>query len=458
MSTKGSYNYRPNVHFTPPSMWMNDPNGMVYAEGVYHFFYQHYPNDTKWGPMHWGHSISRDLLKWEHLPVAIWPDELGYIFSGSCVYDNRNTSGFGSGQKPPLVAIFTSHGETNGLEQQSIAYSKDGVHFEKYYGNPVIPNTGEKDFRDPKVFYNPVDQCWSMVVAAGEKLLFYKSGDLKSWNESGRFVPSGKCAIGICECPDCFPVKTEDGIKWVLIVSMITNVEDERKQLHRTMYYIGEFDGNVFESEDSWDEPVWLDDGWDNYAAVSFQNLEIPTIMGWASNWKYADLVPTGEYCGQGTIPREISIVKTPNGNRIRQNPVGLEAKKAASFLVNKESMLRTNSFGIKIQGTGTGKIILINEHGQKLLIEVGETEIIVDRTHADDKSFSPFYGMKEFCIAKAKRQDFNNIHLEILFDISLLEVFGDNGLSAITMSVYPSAPYYRMELQGDLEGKMYLL
>ena len=137
---------RPNFHFTPPKGWMNDPNGMVYMDGEYHLFYQHYPDDIVWGPMHWGHAISRDLLHWEHKKIALCPDELGYIFSGSCIYDKENCSGLGTKETPPLLAFFTHHDPKSGRQQQSIAYSLDKEHFIKYEGNPVIANIEKKDF------------------------------------------------------------------------------------------------------------------------------------------------------------------------------------------------------------------------------------------------------------------------------------------------------------------------
>jgi fructan beta-fructosidase len=123
--------YRPQFHFSPSANWMNDPNGMVYFEGEYHLFYQYYPDSTVWGPMHWGHAVSTDLVKWEHLPIALYPDSLGYIFSGSAVVDVNNTSGFGKPGKPALVAIFTYHnieGEKagrNDYQTQGIAFSND---------------------------------------------------------------------------------------------------------------------------------------------------------------------------------------------------------------------------------------------------------------------------------------------------------------------------------------------
>ncbi|MDE6995287.1 MAG: glycoside hydrolase family 32 protein, partial [Lachnospiraceae bacterium] len=178
--SRQTYDYRPAVHFTPPKNWINDPNGMVYIDGRYHLFYQHYPTAPHWGPMHWGHAVSEDLLHWEHLPIALYPDELGCIFSGSCVYDRENLSGFGTRDTPPLLALFTHHStDESHMEHQSLAYSTDYEHFEKYYGNPVIPNSGQKDFRDPKIFWNPVRKCYSLVLAAGDHVEFYASHDFK---------------------------------------------------------------------------------------------------------------------------------------------------------------------------------------------------------------------------------------------------------------------------------------
>jgi fructan beta-fructosidase len=146
------------IHFTPDTGWMNDPNGMVYHHGVYHLFFQHYPDSTVWGPMHWGHATSTDLVHWQEQSIKLFPDSLGYIFSGSAVSDSLNSSGFGKDGKTPLVAIFTHHkienenDGTNRHENQSIAYSlDDGATWTKYEGNPVLKNPGQRDFRDPKV-------------------------------------------------------------------------------------------------------------------------------------------------------------------------------------------------------------------------------------------------------------------------------------------------------------------
>lgn len=450
MSTKGSRNYRPNIHFTPPAMWTNDPNGMVYVNGIYHLFYQHYPEAPNWGPMHWGHAVSRDLLHWKHMPIALYPDELGMIFSGSCVYDRENTSGYGTKEKPPIVAVYTNHGR-HGLEQQSIAYSTDGIHFEKSYQNPVIPNPGISDFRDPKAFYNPVKNCWSLVLAAGDRVHFYKSEDLKRWEKTGEFGPEGNLASGVWECPDLFQVEAEDGRKlWVLIVSMTTTTEDGRC---RTQYFLGDFDGDKFILKQEEKEPLWIDFGFDNYAGVTFQNLEEPLFLGWAMNWGYANETPTGEYCGQMTLARSLRAVKTEKGYRLAASFAGLEKYQHSAYPVNHMQRLCTDTFGMKV--TGTKKITLSNALGQKLVIQVTEDEIFVDRTHAGEHAFHEQFQMPQYCSVRIPRMKQDG-KMELIFDVSVLEVLADDGLIPVSMVAYPEAPYDQVLLEGSGNVEIY--
>ncbi len=457
MNIQGKYNYRPKVHFTPLTMWTNDPNGMVYVDGTYHLFYQHYPEAPVWGPMHWGHAISKDLLKWEHLPIALYPDELGLVFSGSCVYDVNNTSGLGSEGKAPLVAIYTSHDRITHMEHQSIAYSTDFVHFEKYYGNPVVHNPGLKDFRDPKAFWNKVLNCWSLVLAANDRVNFYCSKDLKKWDRTGEFLIGNNGLNGICECPDCFPVETEEGIKWILIISMIIESESTKNH-HRTQYFVGDFDGYTFVETEKAEGPLWLNYGPDHYAGVTFQNLDKPIMIGWASNWAYADKVPTEGYCGQMALPCEVTLKKTPLGYRAAYQPVGLEELKKVSAPVASEVTLLSQSFGLDITGTGQGKITLSNSSGEKLVIEATEDEIIVDRTKVDKQNISELYGLSEFSDIRVKRYQKGDYKLELYFDVSVLEVFAEEGLVPITMSVYPESPFDLMSLEGEMKVSMFML
>ena len=249
---KPSEPHRPSFHFTPPEKWMNDPNGMVYFEGEYHLFYQHYPDDIVWGPMHWGHAVSQDLVQWEHLPIALYPDSLGYIFSGSAVIDWENTSGFGTNGKPPMIAIYTYHDPvgakagTNTFQYQGIAYSNDkGRTWTKYTGNPVVPNPGIRDFRDPKVIWDKDSKQWVMVFAAWDHVKLYGSSNLKDWKHLSDFGRNWGTHAGVWECPDLFPIKIAgtNEQKWVLLQSLNPGGPNGGSG---TQYFIGDFDGTYF--------------------------------------------------------------------------------------------------------------------------------------------------------------------------------------------------------------------
>ena len=240
--------FRPQYHFTPAMNWMNDPNGLVFYKGEYHLFYQHNPFGDTWGHMSWGHAVSRDLVHWEHLPVAIAEEGDEAIFSGSAVVDHRNTSGFGTRRNPPMVAIYTSAYPDD--QKQSLAYSTDrGRTWTKYAGNPVLDDS-DRDFRDPKVFwYEPEDE-WRMVLAKSlqRKIAIYSSKDLKSWRHLSDFGPANAVA-GIWECPDLFPLAVDGDKgkrKWVMIVSLNPGSIAGGSG---TQYFVGDFDGRRFTAD-----------------------------------------------------------------------------------------------------------------------------------------------------------------------------------------------------------------
>lgn len=243
--------HRPQFHFSPEGNWMNDPNGMVYYEGEYHLFYQYYPEATVWGPMHWGHAVSNDLVRWEHLPIALYPDKLGWIFSGSAVVDKNNTSGFGTNGKGPLVAIFSHHSQpiektgSDKFQYQSIAYSNDkGRSWTMYEGNPVVPNPGIRDFRDPKVIWHDESQKWIMTVTALDHIKFYNSPDLKNWTYLSDFGKTVGSHDGVWECPDLFPLVDDQGQKkWVLLQNMNPGNPNGGSGCQ---YFVGDFDGKKF--------------------------------------------------------------------------------------------------------------------------------------------------------------------------------------------------------------------
>ncbi|NLY60527.1 MAG: glycoside hydrolase family 32 protein [Clostridiales bacterium] len=455
MSKKGVRDYRPKLHFTTEKGWINDPNGLVYENGNYHLFYQYYPYDTKWGPMHWGHAISKDLIRWEHLPVALAPDDLGFIFSGSAVYDSENTSGFASFGKPPIVAMFTHSGET---QQQSIAYSTDGVNFIKYEGNPVIKNPGIKDFRDPKVFYNPIRDSWSCVVVAGDRAHFYASQDLIHWEKTGEFGPEGNRCPGIWECPDIFPLKAPNGEEvWVLVVSMTIKREEGGP---KTQYFLGTFDGDTFICDKPFDGIEWIDPGFDNYAAMSYygEDLKDRIIIGWGANWVYAADTPTNEYCGTMTLARKLSLVDTPAGLRLSSIPYKTLGNIAgAPTIIESQKELDEEVFGLRIKANGEFSIVLSNENQEKLVFGVNsKNEIFMDRSQAGDNSFNEHYASNLFSNVVKQRFFSGPITMEAVFDVSILEVFADKGTFASAQLVYPTKPYNKITVIGDAQVYYY--
>ena len=308
--------FRPHLHFTPARNWINDPNGLLFYKGKYHLFYQHNPSGNLWGNMSWGHSVSTDLFHWEHLPVAIPCTDTEGIFSGSAVADINNTSGFGSTENPPLVAIYTVHQNDGTHQAQHIAYSLDeGITWTKYQNNPVL-DLGMKDFRDPKVSWDAVNNRWLMVIAKPEehKIAFFSSSNLKEWELLSDFGPLAATG-GVWECPDLFSLKDNNGERqWILIVSLnpggITGGSG-------TQYFIGQWDGKIFTTDQK--ETLWLDHGRDNYAGVTFNGTEEDEriFLAWMSNWEYANDVPTHIWRGSMTIPRELAIISTGGTSKL---------------------------------------------------------------------------------------------------------------------------------------------
>lgn len=314
-------------HFIPQKGWINDPNGLVYADGKYHLFYQHYPNDTQWGPMHWGHAVSVDLLKWDHLPIALFPAEDEFCFSGSAIVDYRNVSGLGSVENPAMLLFYTSHNPKNGEQKQSLAYSTDYVNFQRYDKNPIIDNyvNQKRDFRDPKVVINSKTGGYTMVLAAGDRIEFYNSHNLLDWDYSGDFVPAVFDKEYICECPDL--LQFED--KYVLTMSLVLPGEEED---HMMPYFIGDFNGEVFINTQSWEIDQFLDFGKDNYAMVSFSGTEEVIMLGWGEDWNKARENNRTDYFGKMTLPRRVFLIDKGDRLLLKQKPILTE--EAAKDLV----------------------------------------------------------------------------------------------------------------------------
>ncbi|MBU9710523.1 glycoside hydrolase family 32 protein [Evansella tamaricis] len=446
--------YRLHYHMMAPAGWMNDPNGLIQYKGEYHMFYQHYPFGPHWGPMHWGHAKSKDLVHWEHLPVALAPSEpydYGDVkghgcFSGSAVVD---------GEK--LVLIYTGHvDKRHPIEVQCIAESTDGLTFKKYQHNPVIaagdiPKEASKDFRDPKVWI--YDGKWYMVVGTSKngkgKIVLYNSEDLKHWEYKGVAAESDGSQGDMWECPDLFPISDQH----VLIVSPMNM---SGKKFSNPIYMIGymNYKHGLFTRGAS----GILDYGPDFYAPQTFIDDNGRRIMfGWMDNWT-SKIWPSEAHgwAGAMTVPRELVL----EGNVLKQKPVdelkalrgdhvklepfifskeydldGIDGEKGEKIgLVDCNSELVVEVDLDKTEASVFGLHLRVSEDGKErteVLVDLLQQEIRVDRNNA---------GVGPKGVSKAPltvMENRNMVKLHLLMDTTSLELFINDGETVITNRIY---------------------
>ncbi|TDH23232.1 glycoside hydrolase family 32 protein [Segetibacter sp. 3557_3] len=461
----GAYNetHRPQIHFSPEAHWMNDPNGMVFYNNTYHLFYQYYPDSTVWGPMHWAHATTKDLVHWQHQPVALYPDSLGYIFSGSAVVDLNNTSGFGRNGKIPLVAIFTHHepkGEKagkNDYQNQSIAYSLDnGTTWTKYADNPVLKNPGIKDFRDPKVSWYEPTKKWIMTLATLDRITFYSSPNLKDWAKESEFGKDFGGHGGVWECPDLFPLEYKGKQVWVLLVSINPGGPNGGSA---TQYFTGQFDGKTFTPFQT--DTRWIDYGPDNYAGVTWSNTGKRKIfLGWMSNWQYANVVPTEKWRSAMTVPRDLAVEQVGGKYMLRSTPVPelekLAGKPFTFTNVDAGNYHLTAKTG-KLNGPARLRfsaakmadfsVVLSNDAGEKIVVgyEKKANEYYFDRTSAGKTNFEKDFA-KRLIAPRITTQA--NLDVTLIIDDASVELFADNGLSVMTGIFFPNTPFTNIHIQ----------
>ena len=488
--------YRPSYHFTPLYGWMNDPNGMVYKDGEYHLYFQYNPYGSKWGNMHWGHAVSKDLVHWEHLDPAIARDPVGHIFSGSSVVDKKNTAGFG---KNAIIAIYTNN-SVNHDEVQCIAYSNDnGRTFTKYEGNPVLtPFDGLKDFRDPKVFWYEKGKCWYMIVSADKETRLYKSKNLKKWNyvsAFGKGMGQQPCQY---ECPDFFqlPVNGDKKkMKWVMTMNINPGCWFGGSA---TEYFVGDFDGKKFTCPDA-NEVKWLDWGKDHYATVTFSNTG-DRVLGitWMSNWQYANLTPFKQNRGANGLPRELKLYEkngkyyisedvAPEVYALRKDTKDLadasvaDAKDLKGVAANMNGAFEIEA-DVTPDANGIAGIEISNNKRERTLIyfDMKQGKVVMDRTESGLTDFGKQAVPHDIELAWDKQRaaegkepariansinyknDFalatwaplslcedgkKTYHVDIFVDKSSVELFVDGGRIAMTNLVFPVAPYENVKL-----------
>ena len=492
--TKNTDYYRPLYHFTPLYGWMNDPNGMVYKDGEYHLYFQYNPYGSKWGNMHWGHAVSKDLLHWEHLDPAIPRDTMGHIFSGSSVIDRNNTAGYG---KNAIIAVYTNN-STNHDEVQCMAYSTDnGRTFTKYEGNPVLrPFDGLKDFRDPKVFWYEKNKNWYMIVSADKEIRLYKSKNLKKWDyvsAFGKGIGQQPCQY---ECPDFFqlPVNGDrKNMKWVMIMNINPGCTFGGSA---TEYFVGDFDGKNFTCPDA-NEAKWLDYGKDHYATVTFSNTGDRVLaMTWMSNWQYANITPFRQNRGANGLPRELKLYEkdgkyyvsedaAPEVAALRQTTYDLGNETVDGTKDMKGIAANTNgAFEIEADITpganGIAGIEISNNKRERTLIyfDMKKGKVVMDRTESGLTDFGKksvphdielAWDKQREAQAKLPAREVNSInykndfalatwaplglcdgktyHVDIFVDKSSIELFVDNGRIAMTNLTFPVEAYENVKL-----------
>jgi levanase/fructan beta-fructosidase len=455
--------WRPVYHFTPLKNWTNDPNGLLYINGVYHLYNQQNPYENKWGHMSWGHATSTDLVHWKHLPIAL-PETIDkdttWRFSGSAVLDVENKSGL-CARKNCIVAIYTADQPNLKKESQYIAYSNDGgTTFTNYSQNPVI-DLNLKDFRDPNVFWYQPSAQWIMTVAlpTQHKVRFYGSKDLKSWTLLSEFGPQGYVNAA-WECPFLIQLAVDNhpqNKKWVLFNSAGGGERGTYMQ-----YFVGDFDGTSFKNDNPPDSVLTVDYGDCFYAAIPWNNLSEDKKI--YIGWMVPEPQETYPWRGQMSIPRDLGLTKTKEGIRLVQHPtslikgnLGIHApNKPAEIrdlklsdkevLMNDQLSIKGNAYWLEVElmvdatARAGFRIAQKKDQNNKTVSETeigydaAKKQIYVDRSRIGNAKIKPGKEVLTFSLPTA----LDTIRLELLFDRSSLEVFVNNGEQVLTTYTFP--------------------
>lgn len=474
--TTHAQDYRPRYHFSPPQNWINDPNGLVYHDGRYHLFYQHNPFANQWGHMSWGHAVSRDLLRWEHLPVAIPEFTEGgkttAIFSGSAVIDAGNRHGLcPPGTKDCFVAVYTGNvtqGEKQLAQYQNLAFSADGGRtFTQYAKNPIV-DIGSKEFRDPNVFWYAPEKKWVMatVKATEHRAAFYESTDLKTWRFLSHFGQVGD-TTKVWECPALVrvPIQNEPNqSRWVLFIS----AGHPQPGYVGMQYFVGNFDGTTFTLDPENPRPIApavtnvVDWGKDYYAAIQFNHLPAsqpgPVMVGWLNNWAYAGQLPTTPFKGAMSLPRQISLKRSAEGLVLVQQPVagavGLRGGKSAY----PDRRMTNQGFRLELTTDNAYELCLELRPGQaraaglklakgtrqETTLRYADGKLQLDRRRSGNVGFHKSFPSVE----EAPLSPQNGvIKLRIFVDKSIVEVFANDGERVITDQIFPTETAGGIEL-----------
>jgi fructan beta-fructosidase len=427
--------FRPRLHFSPRAGWINDPNGLIHVDGIWHMFFQHDPHSTVHGLMHWGHASSSDLVRWTEHPVALHPDALGACFSGSAI---ETPSG-------EIKLFYTAHSTNpDGSDHQvqcTVHANRSLTQFESDPSNPVIVNPGLAVFRDPKVIWHAPTACWIMVLTQGQSIGFYSSPDLAQWQHESNFGDGeGRHGTGPWECPDLVELRAPDGTnRWVLIVGIAT---DGPGGGSGTQYFVGRFDGHRFANDNPPETVLWMDHGRDFYAAQTFFGASEPTAIAWASNWQYARETPTQSFRGCMGLPRRLGLSTSPKGLRLTQEVPHLIARSFET--VAPGNIPSTGTYRVAARFLPAEGPIAVTLFGE------GEPQLIISRTGGGRTQFRT---IRPATIGASFAHDYvveldsdGSVELEVFVDNGLVEVNAGGGLW-FTNLYFPSSPAGRVRV-----------
>lgn len=445
--------FKPSFHFSPDYGWMNDPNGMVYQDGIYHLCFQYNPYGSTWENMSWGHATTKDLITWKHEPDALHGDGFGGMFSGGAVVDKFNSAGFG---KDAIIAFYTNAGVG---QVQCIAYSLDnGKSFTKYENNPVLTSP-IADFRDPKVFWHEDTKRWIMILAVDQHMEIFTSQNLKNWEYASSFGEKEGAHGGVWECPDLIelPIEGTDKKKWVLICNINPGGPFGGSA---TQYFVGQFDGKTFINDSPY-KTKWMDYGKDYYATVTWANApENRCIaLGWMSNWQYANQIPTQQFRSATSIPRDLVlfqengevylksiIVKeleqfVKSGDVIKDIEVKSEYE-MRNFLLGKEAAYSID-LKMAVNDADIVGLTLFNNRNEEITLyfDIREREFRMSRAKSGITRFDPSETFEHETIAPLYG-DTVQLSLRILVDTCSIEIFGNGGKFTMTNLIFPEEPY----------------
>ena len=458
--------YRPAYHPTPLYGWMNDPNGMVYKDGVWHLCYQWNPFGSKWQNLSWGRSTSRDLIHWEHQGAVLEPDGLGMIFSGSSAIDSTNSAGFGANS---IVAMYTSAAAS---QIQSLAYSTDGGNtFTTYPANPVL--TLESEARDPNMFWNNESKQWTLVLANAleKEMLIFTSPNMKQWTLQSSFGKGIGAQDGVWECPDLFQLNVSNTgeKKWVLLCNINPGGIQGGSA---TQYFIGEFDGKTFKADTDANGNIptkWMDYGKDHYATVSWSDApdKRRTVIGWMSNWQYAAEIPTMQFRSANTLPRDLSLFRYSDGQYYLASAPSPEMLNLRDHSINKSTRFsvgkKVKTFSLPTKNDGICEIVmdldtrrsskvtmtLTNKQQEKVIMtyDAQNAQLSFDRTQSGLVNFSQDFPS---VTVNPTYSENGKVSLRIFIDRSSIEVFEKEGRFVQTNLVFPTSPYTTLSLQSN--------